>query len=531
MDIHKIKLLFHTVKYLKAIQMYYRLYYFLRNRLFRYNVKKRIIHDFNPIVWENEIDFDNSYFKKENSFTFLNIPHSFSDKINWNINQFGKLWTYNLNYFDFLNQENISKETGLQLIQDFIKNDALLKDGKEPYPISLRGINWVKFLSNNQLKDEVINNTLYFHYCILFKNLEYHLLGNHLLENAFSLLFGAYYFQHEKFYAVSKKLLISELNEQVLKDGAHFELSPMYHQIILSRLLDSIQLIKLNSKWKKDYLLSFLEQKASLMISWLQNITFSSGKIPMVNDATYNIAPSSIQLFSYAKNLGIINQKIPLSDSGYRKIISDNYELFIDVGNVGPDYQPAHAHSDTFNFELIKEGDPIFVDTGISTYEKNNKRLEERSTHSHNTVEINSQNQTEVWGGFRVARRAKIINLKENNRSISASHDGYKQKGLIHNRVFEWSDYEITIRDFLNQSSLNKAQAHFHFHYSITKPILKNDKIILSDRSVSISFVGHSNIKLSSYDLSAGFNKTNKAFKLIVDFDKNLKTLVNLTND
>ena len=172
---------------------------------------------------ENRIDYDNSYFKKENSFTFLNISHSFSDKINWNFNQFGKLWTYNLNYFDFLNQENISKETGLRLIQDFIKNDALLKDGKEPYPISLRGINWVKFLSNNQVKDELINNTLYFHYCILFKNLEYHLLGNHLLENAFSLLFGAYYFQDEKLYNKSKNLLISELNEQVLKDGAHFE--------------------------------------------------------------------------------------------------------------------------------------------------------------------------------------------------------------------------------------------------------------------------------------------------------------------
>ena len=56
----------------------------------------------------------------------------------------------------------------------------------------------------------------------------------------------------------------------------------MYHQIILLRLLDSIQLIKLNSEWKKDDLLSFLEAKASLMISWLRNITYkmehSNGK-------------------------------------------------------------------------------------------------------------------------------------------------------------------------------------------------------------------------------------------------------------
>ena len=94
----------------------------------------------------------------------------------------------------------------------------------------------------------------------------------------------------------------------------------MYHQIILLRLLDSIQLIKLNSEWKKDDLLSFLEAKASLMISWLHNITYKNGNIPMVNDATFNIAPNSKNIFSYAKHLGINSQNIPLSDSGYRKI-------------------------------------------------------------------------------------------------------------------------------------------------------------------------------------------------------------------
>jgi len=528
MDFNKIKLFINTIKYLRPIQVYYRLYYFLRNRILRYNVKKRIINDFNPIVWRNKFDYENSHFEKNNSFTFVNIPHSFADEINWNFSQYGKLWTYNLNYFDFLNQGNMSKEIGLLLIKDFIKNDALLKDGKEPYPISLRGINWVKFLSNNQVKNELVDNTLYFHYCILFENLEYHLLGNHLLENAFSLLFGAYYFEDEEFYNKSYNLLISQLNEQVLKDGAHFELSPMYHQIILSRLLDSIQLIKFNSAWKTNDLLSFLEHKASLMTSWLRNITFNSGKIPMVNDATYNIAPTSNQLFLYAKNLGILNRKTPLSDSGYRKIISNNYELFVDVGNVGPDYQPSHAHSDSFNFELINDGDPIFVDTGISTYEKNNKRQQERSTHSHNTVQISSQNQTQVWGGFRVARRAKIIKLKVDDLRISATHDGYKRKGFEHQRIFEWSDNDITIIDTLNQSSSNKAKAHFHLHSSIIQPIIKNDKVILSDRSITVSFVGHSKIQLTSYNLSLGFNKTMKSFKLIVDFDKNLKTLINL---
>ena len=39
-----------------------------------------------------------------------------------------------------------------------------------------------------------------------------------------------------------------------------------------------------------------------------------------LNDATFNIAPNSENIFSYAKHLGINSQDIPLSDSGYRKI-------------------------------------------------------------------------------------------------------------------------------------------------------------------------------------------------------------------
>ena len=45
------------------------------------------------------------------------------------------------------------REIGIKLIDDYIKNDNILKDGKEPYPISLRGINWVKFLAENSIRD------------------------------------------------------------------------------------------------------------------------------------------------------------------------------------------------------------------------------------------------------------------------------------------------------------------------------------------------------------------------------------------
>ena len=155
MDIYKIKLIYHTVKHLKPIQVYYRLYYFFRNRIFTAGAVRRPMLFSKPIKWEEILKYHLSYLQKNKSFTFLNITHRFSDQIDWNYDGYGKLWTYNLNYFDFLNQERISKDIGIQLIKNYIKSDVFLKDGKEPYPISLRGINWVKFLSENQVKEEM----------------------------------------------------------------------------------------------------------------------------------------------------------------------------------------------------------------------------------------------------------------------------------------------------------------------------------------------------------------------------------------
>jgi len=300
----------------------------------------------------------------------------------------------------------------------------------------------------------------------------------------------------------------------------------MYHQIILSRLLDTIKLIELNSSWKKNDLILFLKQKASLMISWLRNITYNNGSIPMVNDATFDIAPTTKELFDYAKKLGIESQYILLSDSGYRKINCNNYELFIDIGNIGPNYQPGHAHSDTFNFELTKDNRPFIVDKGISTYNNNYIRQMQRSTQSHNTVKIGPKEQTQVWGGFRVAKRAKIVSLFEKTNYIQATHDGYSRDGFNHERTFIWTNEEIIIKDKISKSTGNKAIAFFHLHSSIPKPMINSKIVMIRSLGVRIEFDGAININIENYQLSEGFNKTKSASVIKVVFDQSLKTKI-----
>ena len=114
------------------------------------------------------------------------------------------------------------------------------------------------------------------------------------------------------------------------------------------------------------------------MLSYLNTITYDNGDVPMVNDSSFNIAPKSIDFFNYAKKLNLNYGLTKLSESGFRKVKKKKYELFIDVGKIGPNYQAGHSHADTFNFELVVKNKPIIVDRGTSTYENNMIRFQER---------------------------------------------------------------------------------------------------------------------------------------------------------
>jgi len=496
---------FNTVKYLKIQQIYFRLFYFVRAKVRKaVGFKYKFLKGSKSTTLKLSQSCDNYSFYRDSEFSFLNLSQKFDEIIDWNYSEYGKLWTYNLTYFEYLKEKS-----NVKLIYDFIDNIENIKDGLEPFPISLRGINWIKFLTTHEIKDKKIDGSLYAQYYILMDNLEYHLLGNHLLENGFSLLFGAYYFKDEKLYTKAVEILKAELNEQVLEDGGHFELSPMYHQIMLFRVLDCINLVQ-NNSWKSQELLEFLTKKAELMLGWLKNMTLKNGNIPLFNDSAYGIAPSSKELFDYANHLKLKIQNSTLKDSGYRRVDKDKYECIVDIGHIGPDYIPGHAHSDTFNFGLNRDEKPFIVDSGLSTYETNERRTLERSTSSHNTVEVNSTNQSEVWGGFRVANRAYVTDLVEDIDHIRATHDGYKKKfGILHTREWVFEEDKIVIKDSLNKEC--EAIARLHFHPNVTEEEIKK-RIIIK----------HSTLNIQNYLFVPKFNKLQKALVAEILFKKDL---------
>lgn len=490
--------LFRTVRYIKPLQAIYQ----VKNRLVRvkpllhYKEEKKL----SPTALNLfPLPVRKTTAEANKTFSFLNLSITFPGTIDWNYDAYGKLWNYNLQYLDYINQENISEEIRISWVRDlYIEMDS----GSvkiEPYPVSLRTMNLIRFFSKDESRINRygdIQTGLYAELSYLNDHYEYHILGNHLLENAFAMLMGGCFFQNEEWKNKAIEILTNQFNEQILDDGAHFELSPMYHQIILFRVLEALSYLPLT-----DVLIPILELKATLMLGWLKQMTFSNGDIPHFNDCTNGIAFTSGQLFQLAASLSLKPEEIILNDSGYRKFENDNLKFITDVHGISPSYQPGHNHSDHLSFVLYVHGKPFIIDPGTSTYNISARRQWERSSKAHNTVTVYDVDQSEVWGGFRVGRRAKVKILKADNSTISAC---VEYSDIKHTRNLSLKQRSLAIFDSVN--SRHNAVARFYLHPSVHISTVSNNALIF-ENGLSIKFENAAHLKVEEYYFAEGFNQ------------------------
>lgn len=513
-----------TIRYIKPQQALFQ----VRNRLIKAKAFKHYKCDEQIQLNTHDLDFlplpsIQQYASPSRSFTFLNLTQTFINEIDWNFQSYGKLWNYNLQYFALINQEGLSEEIRVYWLREFYTKLSLGTVKLEPYPASLRIMNIIRFFSLDKARktkyvDILIN--LHAELNWVHSNYEYHLLGNHLLENSFAMLMGSYFFGEKYWENKAFATLEVQLNEQILDDGAHFELSPMYHQIILFRVLEAIDYLPEEAK-----LFRFLRSKATLMFGWLKQITYSNGDIPHFNDSADGITFTSQELFKLAADLGIDSNEVRLHESGFRKLTNANFELIADVHGISPSYQPGHNHSDHLSFILYFEGKPLIVDPGTSTYNISERRNWERSSMAHNTVTVNNMDQSEVWSGFRVGRRANVKILNESQSEISASAE-YKE--LLHIRNFSISESSILISDKLNVGSLAMARFYLHPDIGIKN---NNSKSLTLTNGIKVTFEEIDELCISNYEFSEGFNKLASGICVEASFSGKLITSIRVPKD
>ena len=517
----------HTIRYLKFRQILGRIW-----RKFKFNSistsSTNKLRKSNGL-WEIPARRSQRMIQK-NVFRFLNETHQINIQEDWNNSSWAKLWLYNLHYFDDLTAINSKKRTGWHnsILKRWIDENPIGKgNGWEPYTISLRLVNWIKWsLSGNELnKNHIISLNTQAHF--LSKNLETHLLGNHLFANAKALMFAGLFFQGDDasvWYKTGHKIFSNELSEQILSDGGNFELSTMYHSIILEDLLDLYNLHKLFQILPPNG----IEVAISKMINWLVTMCHPDGEISFFNDAALDNTSPVEELLKYAKRLGFIQQK-PLSlishlnESGYSRVSLNNAVAIIDRAAVGPDYLPGHAHADTLSFELSIFSHRVVVNSGTSLYGIGRERIRQRGTFAHATVVIDNENSSEVWSGFRVARRAKVCKVKnltqDKKTYLSASHDGYKRLSgkPVHFRQWVFSEGLIEIIDHISGKGNHNIKVVFPLHPDVIIIDSTNNNIILdvANNPINVEFEGAGNLAIIESTYHPEFGLSIQSKKLV----------------
>ncbi|MEM9138887.1 MAG: alginate lyase family protein, partial [Pseudomonadota bacterium] len=469
-------LILRTVIWLKPIQIWWRLYL----KIWRPRPKTirgvRIVPPERP--WQALARAPSM--TGPSTFRFLNREEDLPGPKDWTRPDLPMLWLYNLHYFDDLTADDAAARTAWHraLIQRWIaQHPAPTKPGWDPYPTSLRIVNWAKWALAGHSLDAVAEASLGTQADWLSRRLEYHLLGNHLFANGKALVFAGCVCdgpEAEIWLKKGLKILSEQIPEQILEDGAHFERSVMYHAILAADMLDLCQLA-MTYPQKLQAHAALWQRKTAAMVGWLRTFCHPDGGIAFFNDGAFGIAPAPAALFDHAAALGVADPPPPAQGvshahhAGYARLAAGPAVLFCDVAPIGPGYLPGHAHADTLSCELSLFGQRLFVNGGTSVYDADpSRRAFERSTAAHNSVEVDGRNSSEVWASFRAARRATASVDRVSDEGplcLAAHHNGYARihGGPLHHRHWRLDADSLTITDRLD-GPFETAIARYRLH-------------------------------------------------------------------
>lgn len=313
---------------------------------------------------------------------------------------------------------------------------------------------------------------LYSQYKYIASHQEKHLLANHYFEDLKALIIAAYLFKDDQELKGYLKDFKKQCNEQILKDGVHYELSLMYHKLILEDVMRIAMLAKQPDFPKCDWMTSLMQKMVDAMYSLEKGI----GRTPLFNDSGDNVAKTCEQLCLAADNYFGIKPvlKDAFEDSGYYKLYDGNKALVFDAGKIGVDYQPAHGHCDCLSFELSVNEKPLFVNSGTYEYQ-GELRKRFRKTCAHNTLVIDGHEQSQCWGGFRVAKRINKVSVFKTGNEVSGSYMNYY--GEEHSRRISLTAGVLTVEDSVNARIGARVKSFLHIapSYKVEKNEIKDN--------------------------------------------------------
>lgn len=467
-----------------------------------------------------ELDFDPAFLARfdcdeilANRVTILHHTEDVDWADSWSEPHLSHLWSFNLHYHEYLlpllkktldGQDSVYAEKAKSIVLSWIESCPLSAgaDAWHPYTISVRASNWLAFVAEGG--DEIASDMAFMdefdaslaeQYSHLCSHLEIDLMANHYFENLKALVLLAAYFEDEPVLGSALDLLEEQVGAQVLADGMHFELSPMYHKVVLEGLLRVIAALRVAGIER-----TRLNGAACKMCDALYSMEGDTKRTPLFNDSGDNVAKGRDALLSCAERLlgHVPVASRDLNVSGYHVIERDctvgKVKLIFDAGMPGPRYAPGHAHCDALSFELFIDGEPVIVNSGTYAYQ-NPLRSWFRSSAAHNAVWREGVEQSEMWGEHRMAGGATAHLLRrvdsEGSTELTAELTDCRGGRIV--RTVYLDDVELRLYDKIieGEGSLNAA---LHFPSNGGTPYAPEFGTVIRATSFEVSSSGGSHL-------------------------------------
>ncbi|MDT4896515.1 MAG: hypothetical protein QOH25_1592 [Acidobacteriota bacterium] len=394
--------------------------------------------------------------------------------------------------------------------------------------VALRAINLLAVLElvrrSPQLNEETLLPLLQMfdqHGAHIRRNLEFSYIStsNHYLSDVAGLFWLGLMLPEleaaEEWRAFGLRELLSEMDKQVLPDGADAEASTGYHRLVLELFLYSFIAARANQieigekHWQRlramlDYVRAFLrpdgrapligDTDSGQVLPFVSRSADDHAPVLALGAALFNeprYKPASLDAALPEELLWILGeegvrafQNLPeindetgsqaFRDAGtYILRDHDLYLLFNASGN-GLMGRGSHGHNDALSLEVSACGTRFIVDPGTYVYSADlQERHLFRSTAYHSTVEVDGieQNTTDANVPFVMGDEAhpRVLRWETNleHDIIIAEHGGYKRlaEGITHRRTVRFDKHERwwIVEDSLSGTGRHVFRCRFHF--------------------------------------------------------------------
>ncbi|OUO91005.1 hypothetical protein B5F41_11055 [Gordonibacter sp. An232A] len=433
-----------------------------------------------PHIAISDLDLDIRYLARfdvealfDGEFLLLNERHRV-DLDAWDVPEASHLWNFNLHYFEWgvalaARWREMEDERCLicfkRLIRSWIEANPYAEgDAWHPYTISLRLVNWLVAadLFGDALEEdgclfESMSESMYRQYRHLLVNQETHLRANHWWENLKTLVILSAAFGERDVLACVLGRLETQLDEQILPDGVHFERSLMYHKLVLEGMLR----VRAASDQFGFELSDNFASKLKLMLDAMASLERGMGKTPFFNDSTDGVAKECGPLSAACRRLLDMeadDSKTGFPDAGYYKLYDGDIAVMFDAGEPGPSYMLGHAHCDCLSFELSYKGEPVVANLGTYAYQ-GDLRPYFRSTSAHNTCALGDEEQLECWGEHRVGRGYRVVRVECCASMVTAAL--VLPSGSMLRRRISLAEGRLDVEDSYPADEVGRSFVHF----------------------------------------------------------------------